>query len=77
MQDYAHTVATMVEINKMSDKCEQCKYFYKDSKKIRGIDGTESYTPQYKCKKYHKIVKSIEGWVPRTNTYTCPDFKKV
>lgn len=61
----------------MSDKCEKCKYFYEDKKEIRGIDGSVSYIPQYKCKKNHKIAKSVEGWAPFTRTYTCPDFKKV
>jgi hypothetical protein len=60
----------------MSDKCEECVYFYEDKKKIPGIDGSVSYIPQYKCRKYHKIVKSVEGWVPVTRTYACPDIKK-
>lgn len=54
-----------------------CKYFYENKKEIRGIDGSVSCIPQYKCKKYHKIAKSVEGWVPLTKTYICPDFKKV
>lgn len=61
----------------MPDKCEECKNFYESRKKIRGIGGEVSYTPQYKCKKYHRITMSSDGWVPRTRTYTCPDFKKV
>jgi len=61
----------------MSDKCKMCKYFYENKKEIRGIDGSVSCIPQYKCKKYHKIAKSVEGWVPLTKTYICPDFKKV
>ena len=60
----------------MPDKCEECKHFYEDKKRIRGIGGSVSYIPQYKCKKHHKIAKSVDGWVPFTRTYTCPDFKE-
>lgn len=60
----------------MVDRCEECKYFYEGKKEIRDIGGSVDYIPVYKCKKYHKIAKSVEGWVPRTASYTCPDFEK-
>ena len=60
----------------MPDNCEECEHFYEDKKEIRGIDGSVSYIPQYKCRLGHKIVKSSDGWVPHTRTYTCPDFKE-
>ena len=60
----------------MVDRCEECKYFYEDKKEIRGIDGSVSYIPEFKCRKYHKIAKSVDGWVPRTASYTCPDFER-
>jgi len=61
---------------KMADNCEECEHFYKGKKEIRDIGGSVSYIPQYKCKKHHKIVKSVDSWVPFTRTYTCPDFKE-
>ena len=56
--------------------CEECKYFYIRDKKLRSIDGTVSYLPQHKCRLYHKISKSRDGWIPLSRGLICKDFIK-
>ncbi|MBN2603002.1 MAG: hypothetical protein JXA91_02585 [Candidatus Thermoplasmatota archaeon] len=49
-------------------------YFYETTKPIRGINGSVSYIPNYKCKLNHRISESTDGWVPSCCGYVCKDF---
>ena len=66
----------------MPNLCEECRHFFTDYKKLKDIGGNipktgnkpSDYIPQPKCRLGHRIVKSIDGLVPRTFDYTCDDF---
>ena len=61
----------------MVDKCEECKYLYDAKQTIRDIGGSSTTLPKFKCRKYHKLLHSdVDGWVPNTISYTCPDFER-